>query len=100
VSERPTTGSGSSAGTLEVLVGGGRGEPEQLLLIERPRADGQVTVRRWTSDNWGAPPEVREFSASSLLSEIERAVRQGRGLNHELTIVRRWLQPGGAPGGP
>ena len=74
-------------------MGGGRGQPEQLLLIERPHADGQVRVRRWTSADWSAPPAVRECSAADLLSEIERAAREGRGLNRELTIVRRWLAP-------
>jgi hypothetical protein len=92
VTERPTTNGLSSAGTLEVLVGGGPGEPEKLILIDRPRADGQVHVRQWTSANWGAPPISAEYSASGLLRELERAVRQGRGLNRELTVVRRWLQ--------
>ena len=78
-------------------MGGGHGEPEQLLLIKRPRADGRVEVRRWTSEDWSAPPEAREYGASDLLSEIERAVRQRRGLNHELTVVRQWLQSGGPP---
>lgn len=96
MNEQPGTGNEPSAGTLEVLVGGGRDQPEQLLLIERPRADGQVRVRRWTSADWGAPPVVRECSASGLLNEVERAVREGRGLNRELTVVRRWLQGGGS----
>lgn len=90
MTERPTFGD-SSTGTLELLVGGGRGAPEKLLLIERPSADGQVRLRQWTSDDWGAPPALRECSASGLLKEIERAAREGRGLNRELTVVRRWL---------
>ena len=90
--ERPNSGGESSAATLELLVGGGRGEPEQLLLIERPRADGQVRVRQWTSADWSAAPVLRECSASGLLSDIERAARDGRGLNRELTVVRRWLE--------
>jgi hypothetical protein len=85
----------SPGGTLELLVGGGRGAPEKLMLIDRPRADGQVHVRRWTSADWSAPPAASECSASGLLSEIERAVRDGRALNHELTVVRQWLRPGG-----
>jgi len=81
--------------TLDVLVGGGAGAPEKLLLIERPTSDGRVRVRSWTSDDWSAAPTPTECSASGLLSEIERAVREGRALNHELTVVTRWLAPGG-----
>jgi hypothetical protein len=77
--------------TLDVLVGGGGGAPEKLLLIERPTADGRVRVRSWTSDDWSAAPTPAECSASGLLSEIERVAGEGRGLNHELTVVRRWL---------
>lgn len=73
-------------------MGGGRGEPEKLLLIEHPRADGLVRLRQWTSADWSAPPATLEVSASALLSEIERAVREGRGMNREITVVRRWLQ--------
>jgi len=77
--------------TLDVLVGGGGGAPEKLLLIERPTADGRVHLRSWTSDDWSAAPTDAECSASGLLSEIERAVREGRSLNRELPVVRRWL---------
>jgi hypothetical protein len=91
VTERPTLGDHSSTGILELLMGGRRGQPEQLLLIERPSADGQVRFRQWTSADWSAPPSIRECSAAELLSDIERAVREGRGLNRELTVVRHWL---------
>jgi hypothetical protein len=39
--------------TLDLLVGGGKGVPEKLLLIERPTADGRAlnqelkVVRQW-----------------------------------------------------
>jgi hypothetical protein len=81
--------------TLDVLVGGGGGRPEKLMLIERPTADGRVSLRAWTSDDWSAAPRSSECSASGLLSEIEDAVRQGRSVNHELTVVRRWLRSRG-----
>jgi hypothetical protein len=77
--------------TLDVLVGGGRSAPETLMLIERPTADGRVRLRAWTSDDWSAAPRPSERSAAELLSEIEHAVHQGRSVNHELTVVRRWL---------
>jgi hypothetical protein len=79
--------------TLDVLVGGGGGAPEKLLLIEHPTGDGRVRLRSWTSDDWSAAPTPAECNASALLSEIERAVRDGRALNHELSVVRRWLVP-------
>lgn len=94
MTERPTLGGDSSTGILELLVGGGGGQPEQLLLIERPSSDGRVRFREWTSVDWGAPPSIRERSAADLLTDIERAVREGRGLNRELTVVRRWLAAG------
>lgn len=81
-------------------MGGGRGEAEKLLLIEPPRADGLVRVRQWTSADWGALPATLELRASALLSEIERAARQGRSLNRELTVVRRWLAEGQEPRAP
>jgi hypothetical protein len=79
---------------LSVLVGGKpgvSGAPEELLLIGRPDASGRVSVRSWTSNDWGATPVERERSASEVLEELERAVRHGRSLNHELLVVRRWL---------
>jgi hypothetical protein len=81
--------------TLDVLVGGGGGAPEKLLLIERPSADGRVRLRSWTSDDWSAAPIPAECSASGLLGEIERAVREGRAINHEMTVIRRWLEKRG-----
>lgn len=79
--------------TLDVLVGGGAGGPEKLLLIERPSSDGRVRLRSWTSDDWSAAATASECSAAGLLSEIERAVREGRALSRELTVVRQWLAP-------
>jgi len=93
MSERPSAAKASSPDTLDLLVGGGGGAPEKLLLIERPSADGRVKLRSWTSDDWSAAPAPAECSASGLLGEIERAVREGRALNRELTVVRCWLAP-------
>jgi hypothetical protein len=81
--------------TLDLLVGGGGGTPEKLMLIERPSADGRIRLRAWTSDDWSAAPTSSECNASGLLEEVERAVREGRSVNHELTVVRRWLQSRG-----
>jgi|1185.fasta_scaffold20185_2 hypothetical protein len=84
----------SSSETLQLLVGGGVGEPEMLLLIERPSARGVVRIRSWTSDDWSAPPVASERPATDLLADIERWARQRRGLNHPLSAVRQWLERG------
>ena len=81
----------SSGDTLQLLVGGGQGEPEMLLLIDRPTARGVVRVRSWTSDDWSAPPAAAERAVPDLLADVERWARQRRGLNHPLTVVRQWL---------
>jgi len=77
--------------TLQLLVGGGRGQPELLFLIERPMPDGRVRLRSWTSDDWSVPPTATERASGELLLDIERWSRAGRSLNHPLPVVRRWL---------
>jgi hypothetical protein len=84
-------GGSASGETLQLLVGGGQGQPEQLLLLERPTADGKVRVRSWSSDDWSASPKTEQRAATDLLRDIERWVRERRGLNHSLTAVRKWL---------
>lgn len=82
----------SSGDTLQLLVGGGRGEPEILLVLERPNAAGCVRVRSWTSNDWSAPPSSSERSASDLLRDIERWSRAGRSVNQPVGVVRQWLE--------
>jgi len=84
-------GDASSDEMLQLLVGAGQGEPEMLLLLGRPNAQGVVRVRSWTSDDWSAAPTTSERPRADLLRDIESWVRQRRGLNHELALVRRWL---------
>jgi hypothetical protein len=81
----------SSSETLQLLVGGGQGQPEMLLLLDRPNAQGSVRVRSWTSEDWSAAPTTVERRAADLLRDVEQWARQRRGLNHSLTVVRRWL---------
>ena len=81
----------SSGDTLQLLVGGGQGEPEMLLLIERPSARGAVRIRSWTSDDWSAAPTTSERPVAEVLTDVERWARQRRGLNHSLSAVRQWL---------
>ena len=87
-------GGGGGGDTLQLMVGGGQGEPELLLLIERPN-DGMVRVRSWTSDDWGATPAESQRRVIDLLRDIEGWAKQRRGLNHQISVVRRWL---GMPG--
>lgn len=81
----------SSGDTLQLLVGGGQGEPEMLFLIERPTARGVVRFRSWSSADWAAPPTASERSVAEFLADVERWARQRRGLNHSLSAVRQWL---------
>jgi hypothetical protein len=84
-------GDSSSGDTLQLLVGAGQGEPELLLLLERPTPNGTVHVRSWTSDDWSAPPAMGERNAADLVRDVEQWARQRRGLNHGVAVVRRWL---------
>lgn len=84
-------GGGAGGGeTLQLMVGGGQGEPELLLLIDRPN-NGMVRVRSWTSDDWSAVPADHQPKVLDLLRDIEGWARQRRGLNHQISVVRRWL---------
>jgi hypothetical protein len=81
----------ASGDALQLLVGAGDGKPEMLLLLERPTAKGTVRIRSWTSDDWSAPPTTDERPTLDVLRDIEAWVRQRRGLNHQISAVRRWL---------
>jgi hypothetical protein len=78
---------------LSLLVGPGSRDPEELILIARPTADGRVHTRVWNANDWSASPLERDRDAGELLADIERAVRIGRSLNQELSLVRGWLEP-------
>ena len=84
-------GDSSSGETLQLMVGGGRGQPELLLLLERPTRDGKVRVRSWSSNDWSAAPTTEQRPAADLLRDVERWARERRGLNHSLSVVRQWL---------
>jgi hypothetical protein len=80
----------SSPQELPVLVGGGMGQPETLLLVRRP-VRGQVELRRWSADDWSAAPASTTEGASTLLAWIEAQAKGGRTLNQSLYGVRLWL---------
>ena len=84
-------GGASSGDTLQLMVGGGQGQPELLLLLERPTQDGKVRVRSWSSEDWSAAPKTEQRPAAELLRDVERWARERRGLNHSVSVVRQWL---------
>ena len=81
---------------LPLLMSGGHGEPERLLLLGAPDDGGMVRVRIWTSDDWSLPPRTRDEPRDDLLEWIETMSRAGHSLNQSLTTVRHWLRGMGA----
>jgi hypothetical protein len=66
--------------------------PETLLLIGAPDAAGVVHVRRWSADEWSAPPRASAERAETLLRWLEVQERTGRTMNQSLYTVRLWLR--------
>ena len=76
---------------LPLLIGSGAAAPETLLLIGAPR-HGRVQLRRWSSDDWSAPPLPATEDVADLLQWIEAQAAAGRTLNQSLYGVRLWLR--------
>jgi hypothetical protein len=66
--------------------------PETLMLVGVPDASGVVHVRRWTADEWSAPPRTSAERADTLLKWLEVQARAGRTMNQSLSSVRLWLR--------
>jgi hypothetical protein len=66
--------------------------PETLMLIGAPDAAGVVHVRRWTADEWSAPPRASAERADTLLKWLEVQQRAGRTMNQSFATVRLWLR--------
>ena len=81
---------GDAAESLSVQVGGGKGEPETLYVLTRPRA-GMVEVREFRFGSHQSEPRVYAASCASLLGEFERAHAERRRLSEDLHRIRRWL---------
>ena len=77
---------------LPLLIGPGPAMPETLMLIGAPDAAGVVHVRRWTADEWSAPPRASAERADTLLKWLEVQARTGRTMNQSLYTVRLWLR--------
>ena len=82
----------SAARELPLLIGPGQAMPETLMLIGAPDAAGVVHVRRWTADEWSAPPRASAERADTLLKWLEVQERAGRTMNQSIHTVRLWLR--------
>ena len=92
-----TVADSSAPRELPLLIGAGPGMPETLMLIGAPDAAGVVHVRRWTADEWSAPPRASAERADTLLKWLEVQERAGRTMNQAMYTVRLWLRgEGGA----
>jgi hypothetical protein len=90
-----STGEGSATRELPILMAGGGGEPERLLLVGVPDPTGMVQVRMWTSEDWSATVRTRGERRDAFLEWIEAQVKAGRSLNQSLHTVRQWLRAEG-----
>jgi hypothetical protein len=92
------TAESSTARELPLLIGAGPAMPETLMLIGAPDVAGVVHVRRWTADEWSAPPRTSAERADTLLKWLEVQQRAGRTMNQSMHTVRLWLRgEGGTP---
>ncbi|NUO38544.1 MAG: hypothetical protein HOQ17_05170 [Gemmatimonadaceae bacterium] len=82
----------STARELPLLIGPGHAMPETLMLIGAPDGAGVVHVRRWSADEWSAPPRFSAERADTLLKWLEVQSSAGRTMNQSLTTVRLWLR--------
>lgn len=83
-----TRDSGSDA--LSVQIDGGKGQPDRMLVVSRPR-NGLVEVREFHYGcGQSAPLEYTE-DADVLYGKIERLVRQRRRVSQSLAGLRLWL---------
>ena len=87
-----TTSDSSAARELPLLIGPGPGTLETLMLLGAPDANGVVHVRRWTADDWSAPPRTSAERADTLIRWCEVQERAGRTMNQSVYTVRLWLR--------
>ena len=75
---------------LSLVIQGGGGDPESVLLIGRPDSAGRVRVREWTSNDWQSAVEY-DVTADEIVQRVERAVRAFRRVSEDPRSLRRWL---------
>ena len=78
------------AESLSVQVAGGKGEPEKLYVMTRPRG-GMVEVREFRFGSHETEPRIYAAASDELLAGFERAHGQRRRLSADLHRIRRWL---------
>jgi hypothetical protein len=76
---------------LTLQIGGGKGRPDRLLLIGRPR-EGVVRVREWTTQTMNSEGEDADMDAGELLEQLEEAAAAHQPMNEDIYRLRRWLQ--------
>jgi hypothetical protein len=76
--------------SLTVQVQGGRGDPERVFVLSRPRND-LVEVREFGSSCAAAAPRSYTESTDILLRLFEKAVKQKRRVSQEMYLIRQWL---------
>jgi hypothetical protein len=91
---RSAAGEGASPDVLTIQIQGGEGEPERVLLVDRPVGE-RVRVREWSSDASADTTEPRDWHVEDVLALVTRAQRSRRWVSEDAPTVRRWL---GVPG--
>lgn len=90
-SEPAVSGSGAAApAELGVLVSAGAGEPDRLLLLERP-SQGRVHVREWSTHNWSSAPDERDIAVADALAIFRAAYDARRHMSVSLKGIEAWL---------
>jgi hypothetical protein len=91
--EPAVTGSSAAAAApaeLGVLISAGAGEPDRLILLQRP-SNGRVHVREWSTHNWSSAPDERDLAVADALANFRRAYDARRRMSVSLRGIEAWL---------
>jgi hypothetical protein len=75
---------------LGVLISAGGGEPDRLIVLQRP-VNGRVRVREWSTHNWSGAPDEREISVADALATFQGAYDARRRISVSLKGIQAWL---------
>jgi hypothetical protein len=85
------TGDGQTTpAELGVLISGGGGKPDRLLILGRP-SGGRVRVREWSTHNWSGAPDEGELSVADALAIFQGAYDARRRMSVSLKGIQAWL---------
>lgn len=91
--EPPITASSSPTAPppeLGVLISAGVGEPDRLIMLQRP-VGGRVHVREWSTHNWSGAPDERDISVAEALATFQGAYDARRRMSVSLKGIQAWL---------